>query len=91
MESLNAVVVNMHVNGRPLTPVLNRLLEAEGTISCLNVISQVKDGGSSDGQMIYNTGLLPIKNGSAAMLFGSNDYPSLISTLKPASSMEIIA
>ena len=91
VESLNADVVNMHVKGRPLTPVLNRLLEAEGTISCLNVISQVKDGGSSDGQMIYNTGLLPIKNGSAAMLFGSNDYPSLISTLKPASSMEIIA
>lgn len=91
VESLNADVIEKTINGIEITPVLNRLINEEGTVSNLNVITQVKDGGSSDGQMIYNTGLLPIKSGCTAYNFGSNEFPSLVKVLKPAKSIEIIS
>lgn len=91
VESLNADVIEKSINGIEITPVLNRLINEKGTVSNLNVITQVKDGGSSDGQMIYNTGLLPIKSGCTAYNFGSNEFPSLVKALKPAESLEIIS
>ena len=91
VESLNSGVIDARVNGVEVTPILNRLVRDHGTISCVDVVSQVKDGGSSDGQMIYNTGLLPINNGCAALIFGDNTFPSLVSSLKPSSAKEIIA
>lgn len=91
VESLNANIINKRVNSHEITPTLNRLSIQNGTICCFNVMSQVKDGGSADGQMIYNTGLLPIKNGAAAMLFGTNEFISLADVLKKTEAKEIIA
>lgn len=65
VESLNTHAVNAEINGRAVMPNLKELIDREGTISNLNIITQVKDGSSGDGQLIINTGLLPIKNGSA--------------------------
>lgn len=82
VESLNADVINRTVNGFEITPTMNRLVGAEGSISTLHMIPQVKDGGSSDGQMMINTGLLPLRDGAAAMRFGSkNNFPSIVKEL----------
>lgn len=40
------------------------------------VISQNRHGMSGDGQMIINTGLLPIESGVACILYGTNTYPN---------------
>jgi len=92
VESLNADVIGKRVGGFEVTPTLNSILRREGTVSSLRVISQVKDGGSSDGQMLINTGLLPLKDGSAAMRFGSaNTFPSLAKELHSHQSVAIFA
>lgn len=59
VESLNADVVGRTVNGHEVTPVLNSLVKSPGTVYSLGMQSQIADGGSGDGQLIYNSGLLP--------------------------------
>lgn len=44
---------------------------------------QIKAGGSADGQMIINTGLLPISEGSACFNYSSALYPSLSACYTP--------
>jgi hypothetical protein len=52
------------------------------------VVPQVHDGGSSDGQALYNTGLLPISSGAAAGIFKDNNYPSLLKALATRSNLK---
>ncbi len=42
-----------------------------------NITSQVKGGISADGQMIVQTGILPVNEGATCFRFGLNKYPSL--------------
>ena len=70
VESMNSWLLNRTVNGVEIMPRLNRLLSEEGTFSALHLIPQVKDGRSSDGHLIFNTGLLPAKVGATAVLYG---------------------
>lgn len=91
VESLNAWALDYRgPRGQQLTPVLDSLARLEGTVLCTEVISQVGIGGSSDGQMLYNTGLLPLFNGIAAQIRGDNRFHSLVSMIKPRSSAEYI-
>ncbi len=93
VESLNAWVVDLKIDGQEVCPVLNSLLADTASIACTQMMAQVKNGRSSDGMFIYNTGLLPLTGGSVAMDFGDNDYPSLSKALKSVnpkySTMEI--
>lgn len=90
VESLNAGVLDRKVDGREITPTLNALLRSPGTISCLEMVTQVRDGGSSDGHLLYNTGLLPLSADAAALRFGNNVYPSLAKALGYARAADII-
>lgn len=90
VESLNASVFNINPGNHKLAPVLSSLIKRDSVISSVNMLAQIADGGSSDGQLIYNTGLLPLLNGVAAQIFADNEYPSLVKALKPASSAEFI-
>lgn len=90
VESLNAQVVGMDVNGNMLTPTLNHLIESPGSISCLNVVSQVRGGCSSDGQILINTGLLPLNNGVTSIEFINNSFPALPKILENHSSTAIL-
>lgn len=90
VESLNANHIGYRAGGRSVTPVLDSLLNIPGTVSSLNMISQTAEGGSSDGQMIYNTGLLPIKSGAASILYGDNAFPSIARALNDRVSVEVI-
>jgi len=91
VESLNSWVIGKSYNNRLITPVLDSIMNQAGTVSCINVIPQVKDGNSSDGQLMYNTGLLPLRNGCTAILLGNNTFKSLANSLNVRMSMEFMA
>lgn len=91
VESLNSFVVGLDVNGKPVCPTLNALVNDSSCVSALGVVPQVKDGGSSDGQLIYDTGLLPMKRGAAATMHATNTFPSLAQSMGRAHSLMFIA
>lgn len=82
VESMNSWMLNRTVGGVEIMPRLNRLLAEEGTFAALHLIPQVKDGRSSDGHLMFNTGLLPARTGATAVLYGENRYPALGHALK---------
>lgn len=86
VESLNAWVIDLKIDGREVCPVLNSLVNDSASISCTQMMAQVKNGRSSDGMFIYNTGILPLTTQSVAMDYGENEYPSLAKALKTANS-----
>jgi len=91
VESLNGTVLNSRVNGLEITPTLNRLATAHGSVCATNLVSIAKDGGSSDGQMIINTGLLPLIQGAAIMEFPDNSFLSLCSNLPGYEKVAVFA
>lgn len=71
-------------------PVCDSLLTDSTSIVALNVIPQTKSGRSSDGQFIYNTGLLPLRTKAFVERFASANYPSLAKALNKSENVEII-
>ena len=62
VESYMAVTSDLTVNGKEITPFLNRLKRDSTVYYNGQVRSNIAIGESSDGQLIYMTGLLPIKS-----------------------------
>lgn len=81
VESLNSWVVDFRVAGKEVCPRLNAYCRDSSAVVCLNMFPQVHAGRSSDGHLMYNTGLLPVKTGATAVLWGEADYPSLAKSL----------
>lgn len=90
VESLNAPYIGQTINNYRVTPNLDTLINSEGTISCMSVIPQISDGASSDGQLMYNTGMLPLKNEAVAMRYAENKWHSLAEDPNFAQTSEII-
>jgi phosphoglycerol transferase MdoB-like AlkP superfamily enzyme len=90
VESLNSFVVNQKIDGREVTPTLNALIREPGTVSALNVETQILTGASSDGQFIYNTGMLPSSEVTTVYYYDKNQYASLAHTFKDRYSFEMI-
>lgn len=82
VESLNAWAVNLKIDGQEVTPTLNALAADTANIVCLNVITQAKNGRSSDGKFMYQTGLLPLLDKSVAMEFSDRSFPTITRALK---------
>lgn len=74
-ESLENFLIDKEILGNEITPNLNALLDSSLYFS--DVIEQVKDGNSSDAELIFNTSMYPIADGSAFLRFGENVYNSL--------------
>lgn len=81
-ESLESWVINKKVEGKEITPNLNRAIADSHTLYAPYVLTQVKGGRSIDGQLLVNTGLLPLMNGCYAMQFPKTLYPSLTKAMK---------
>lgn len=81
VESLNSWVVDYRIDGVEVTPVLNSLFNSDSVITCRTILPQIAHGMSSDGHLMYNTGLLPIYSGATAILYGDEDYPSIAKAL----------
>ena len=56
---------------------LNRYMQTHNVLFCPRVTSQQKYGRSGDGQLITQTGMLPLSSGVTCMSHGDNVYPNL--------------
>lgn len=74
-ESLENIMVGKSYYGQEITPNINKLLK--NSIYFSNMVEQVRDGNSSDAELLFNTSVLPLKNGSAFLRFGENKYITL--------------
>lgn len=63
-------------NGSDVLPNINKLSKLDNALSVRRIKSQVKYGNSGDGQMIVNTGMLPILSGAACVLYNKQPYPN---------------
>lgn len=80
VESLDSWTLD-YDNGKA-TPFLNKLIQDSDVIFVRNVLPQVNHGRSSDAQLIFNTGLLPVFNNTVANMYSKQNYPSLAEALK---------
>lgn len=78
-ESLENIVIGKSYYGQEITPNINRLLAS--SIYFNKIHEQVRDGNSSDTELMFNTSIYPISMGSAFLRFGENTYNSLTSIL----------
>lgn len=82
VESLNSWVIDLKINGREVTPTLNALChDTSNNLVSLKMKSQVKNGRSSDGIFMYNTGLLPLTTQVVANTYEDVPYPTLAKAL----------
>lgn len=89
VESLSADVLNLEVGGMAVTPTLDSLARTDGALVVTRMRPQVGHGRSSDGQFMYNTGLLPLRRGVVAKRYPSADYPSLVKALGVRNAVEV--
>ena len=73
-ESLESWVLEKKVDGKEITPCLNRLLKEKSTLYAPNVLTQVKGGRSIDAQLIICSGLLPLMSGTYSSLYYDNTF-----------------
>ena len=91
VESLNSWVVDFRLDGREVTPVLNALCADTTNIVGKHMRRQVKNGGSSDGHFMFNTGLLPLEQRAVAMVYPDANYPTLLEAMGVENSSHICA
>lgn len=73
-ESLESWVLEKEVDGKEITPCLNRLLKEKSTLYAPNVLTQVKGGRSIDAQLMICSGLLPLMSGTYSSLYYDNTF-----------------
>lgn len=76
-ESLESWVLEKKVDGKEITPCLNRLLKDKSTLYAPNVLTQVKGGRSIDAQLMISSGLLPLMSGTYSSLYYDNTFYTL--------------
>ena len=76
VESLEDWPLHHAIENQEIAPYLNKLKQQEHILYCDKIKSQTLGGSSGDGQMIVNSGLLPIQIGVACMHYGNNTYPN---------------
>ena len=69
-----------------IMPNLYRLTQNDHVFYANRIRSQIVGAPSADGQMIVNTGLLPINAGGTCLYYGKNIYPAVMS-LAPDSTI----
>lgn len=77
VESLESWIFEKDIDNNIIMPNLKKLIEDEHSLYYHKIKSQTLAGNSGDGQMIINTGLLPISQGVACMNYSDNVYPNL--------------
>lgn len=81
-ESLESWPIGLDIDGKEVTPFLNSLIGDSTTFFAPKVMTQVCNGHSIDGQLIYTTGLLPTTNTVYSMKYPDRNYPSLNKLLR---------
>ncbi len=74
-ESLQRFTIGMELNGREVTPNINKLVKSGMYFN--NFYAQVGVGTSSDTEFTYATGLLPSNNGTVFVNYYNNKYVTM--------------
>jgi len=79
VESLESWVVDVSpILGETICPNIRGFIQNNKHVVYFpHVKAQTRYGNSGDGQLIVMSGLLPIQEGVACMMFGNNTYPSI--------------
>jgi len=89
VESLEAWPLGKSVEGKEITPCLNRLTaDTTTTWVATQVLSQVGAGRSIDGQLLMTTGLLPMSDQVYSMRFPGHTYPHLAKAMRDTRGMK---
>lgn len=91
VESFCSWTINCNIEGVDVTPCINKLIKEEDCLYFPHVLPQVKDGRSSDSQLLINTGLLPINSGATSTLYAANTFPSLPKALNKKGYTSLMA
>lgn len=81
VESLSSYPIGKTFEGKELTPHLNQLVK-EASFYADNLQDETRLGHSSDGQLIYMTGLLPLRDEITVFMCSKNRYHALPALLK---------
>ncbi|MCX8130348.1 MAG: LTA synthase family protein [Clostridia bacterium] len=79
-EALQTFLINTTINGKEITPNLNRLIKDSAFFD--NIYYQSATGKTADAEFITNNSLYAAKTGTAYIRFPNNDYYSLANILK---------
>lgn len=74
VESLENFVINQKIEGKEITPNLNKLLK--NSLYFDNYHENVNNGVSSDSDLLTNTGVYPVRLGSTFFRYPINSYPN---------------
>lgn len=80
IEALQQFVIGNTIEGKEITPVMNKLIEDSFYFS--NYYHQVAGGNTSDAEFMTNTSLYPASTGAAYFRFPNNTFYSLPKKLK---------
>lgn len=82
LESFLSAPIDLIVDGKEITPFLNSLKKDPNVLYNGNMLSDISCGESGDGQFIYMTGLLPLKNKVTVGQVKNHILPGLPKLLK---------
>lgn len=75
MESVQNFALNTSADGKPLTPVLNKL--SKESLYFPYIFQQIGSGNTSDAEFIVNTSIYPVGAAPMSHKFGNKELPSL--------------
>lgn len=81
-ESLESWPLEKKIEGKELTPFLNSLLSDSTTFYAPDVVTQVGDGRSIEGQLLILSGMLPMRHGVYAYEADGNKFFTLPDAIK---------
>lgn len=85
VESLESWALEQtDLHGNEITPCINSFISSHPSLFAKHITCQKRFGESGDGQMIINSGLLPVREGVACMKYADRTYPNF-AHLYPAS------
>lgn len=82
VESYLSYTSDLLLNGKEVTPFLNRIKRQNGNYYNGLMTPNITTGESSDGQFIYLTGLLPIRGNLTINVVANKRIPSLVTLLE---------
>ncbi len=77
MESIMQFLIGLEINGKEVTPNLNKLVKEENSMYFDNFYAQVSVGTSSDTEFTMNTSLMPVQSGTVFVSYYNRNYESL--------------
>lgn len=82
LESLEGWTVDLRVDGREVTPVMNSLMADSANLAVPRMLHDTGPGRSIDAQLVLLSGLVPTRDRIFAFAYPGNAYPSVYHAFK---------